>query len=102
PMARDTKAPISDKLGVHEERCSSGALLDCRPGEGELGAPEGDPGGAEGGGPGTLGTAVGGACSGGDGKLLAGVRSSSGGVAPIGRSFAASLLSGVAAPLGFG
>ena len=40
-----------------------------------------------------LGTAVDGSCSGGVCKLLAGIRSNRGGEAPIGRSFAASLLS---------
>lgn len=94
PITRDTIAWISDKVGVHEERCSAAGAEDCLPGAAPGALSGGAPGPVAGGGaPGALGTAVGGACSGGVGRLLAGIRSSSGGLAPMGRTVAASLLS---------
>ena len=91
----DTSPGISLKVDVHDEVSPPGTA-DCLP-EPAFGAFGGE---AEGGVAGVgRGTAVGGACSGGVGRLLAGVRSSRGGLAPAGRSLAASLLSAGAAPV---
>ena len=85
---------MSSKVGVHDERWSAAGAVDCLPEPAPDGLLPGAPEPVAGAGPaGALGTAVGGDCSGGDAKLLAGVFSSSGGLAPIGRVVAASLLS---------
>ena len=103
PITRDTIAWISDKVGVHEERCSAAGAEDCLPGTAPGGLLVGAPGPVGGAcPPGVLGTAVGGACSGGVGRLLAGILSSSGGLAPMGLVAAASLLSEGCPPAAFG